>query len=303
MKICGIWPENSGTNDENSCYIFKVAAFGETTSGQTRASLIFPNELNEKLLAGLSSCLLRIQRSFWKIKFETTKKTVSILNDKLSNFEQLLFVRAVKTAWYESIGTSCAKNICRKQCHIIFHSFSFGAINFQCGAETAFYVFRGKVYLLFFSEFSSTLPGFWATVFEKECQNRTLCYQWYLLQEKKKNFNFKTSHWVSRTIFRKCWQNHFSFVRGQFLETNFFFAKTLHYGVFNFFIEKTTNIEKKHPTVLTKLLLMSTAKQCGKKNNFSKENCLLTNLLPTSGWKFTAVFPRLLSANWRIHSG
>ena len=44
-----------------------------------------------------------------------------------------------------------------------------------------------------------------------------------------------------------------------------FFAENLHYEVFNLFVEKITNLEKKNPTVLTKLHLMSTAKQCGKK--------------------------------------
>ena len=123
----------------------------------------------------------------------------------------------------------------------------------------------------FFSDFSQTLPGFLATVFEKECQNRILCYQWYLLQEKTKNFIFKTSHWVSRTIFRKGWKNHFAFVQGALFRNKMFFAENLHYEVLKLFIEKITNFEKKKPTVLTKMLLMSTAKQCGKKIVFLKK--------------------------------
>ena len=60
---------------------------------------LFSMNLNPKLLARLSNCLLPIQRSFWKKKFEITKKVVSVLKDKLSNFEQLTFVRVAKTAW------------------------------------------------------------------------------------------------------------------------------------------------------------------------------------------------------------
>ena len=48
MKICGTWPENSGTNVEKSCYLFKIAPFGKTTSGQTRASLILFTECEQK---------------------------------------------------------------------------------------------------------------------------------------------------------------------------------------------------------------------------------------------------------------
>ena len=48
MKICGIWPENSGTNVEKSCYMFKAAPVGKTTSGQTRPSSSFFNELERK---------------------------------------------------------------------------------------------------------------------------------------------------------------------------------------------------------------------------------------------------------------
>ena len=89
--------------------------------------------------------------------------------------------------------------------------------------------------------------------------------------KKDKIFNFKTSHWVSRTIFWKRWQNHFQFLsRGPFWK-KIFFAENLHYEDSNVFIEKITNFEKKNPTVLTKLLLMSTAKQCGKKIIFLKK--------------------------------
>ena len=50
-----------------------------------------------------------------------------------------------------------------------------------------------------------------------------------------------------------------------------FYSENLHYEVFNLFIKKTTNFDKKNPTLLTKLLLMSTAKQCGKKTIFLKK--------------------------------
>ena len=117
MKICGIWPENSGTNVKKSCYMFKFAPFGKTTSGQTRSSSNFSMSLSQTLLAGLSNCLPRNRRRFWKKKFETAKKTVSILYDKLLDFEQILFVRVAKTAWYESIGTFCEKYLQETMSH------------------------------------------------------------------------------------------------------------------------------------------------------------------------------------------
>ena len=154
----------------------------------------------------------------------------------------------------------------------------------------------------FFSDFSQTLPGFLATVFEKECQNRILCYQWYLLQEKTKNFNFKTSHWVSRTIFRKSWQNHFPFVQGHFLETKCFLQKTYTMKFPNFSSKKLPNLGNKIPQCWRNCFWWARRNHV-EEINFSKVNCLLTNLLPTSGWNFTAVFPWLLSASSRIHFG
>ena len=130
MKIWGIWPENSGTNVEKSWYMLKVAPFGKRTSGQTRPCSTFLMNLKHKLLAGLSNCLLRIQRSFWKKKFELTKKIVSILNDKLSGFEQILFVRVAKTAWYESIGTFCEKYLQETMSHY-FSFLQFWSNNFS----------------------------------------------------------------------------------------------------------------------------------------------------------------------------
>ena len=67
------------------------------------------------------------------------------------------------------------------------------------------------------------------------------------MQEKSKNFKFKTSHWVSRTIFRKCWQNLFPFVHGQFLETKCFLQKTYTMKFLTFSSKKITNFEKKIP--------------------------------------------------------
>ena len=63
-------------------------------------------------------------------------------------------------------------------------------------------------------------------------------------------------------------KNTFHLSRGTFWKQNVFFSEKLHYEVFNLFIEKTANFEKQNPTLLTKLLLMITAKQCGKKQFF-----------------------------------
>ena len=83
-------------------------------------------------------------------------------------------------------------------------------------------------------------------------------------KKKTKNFNFKTSHWVSRTIFREGWQNHYPCFQGHFLETKCFLQKTYTMKFLTFSSKKLPTLRKKNPTVLTKLLLMSTAKQCGK---------------------------------------
>ena len=50
-----------------------------------------------------------------------------------------------------------------------------------------------------------------------------------------------------------------------------FFAENFHYEISKLFIDEITNFEKKNPTVLTKLLLMSAAKQCRKKTIFLKK--------------------------------
>ena len=123
----------------------------------------------------------------------------------------------------------------------------------------------------FFSEFSWTLPGFWATVFEKECQNRIFCYQWHLLQKKTKSSILRLLTGFREQYFGSVDKTTFSFCPGALFGKKIFFAENLHYEDSNVFIEKITNFEKKNPTVLTKLLLMSTAKQCGKKIIFLKK--------------------------------
>ena len=69
------------------------------------------------------------------------------------------------------------------------------------------------------------------------------------MQEKTKNFKFKTSHWVSRTIFRKGWQNHFPFVQGQFLETKCFLQKTYTMKFLTFSSKKLPTLRKKPHSV------------------------------------------------------
>ena len=170
------------------------------------------------------------------------------MKDKLSNFEHLLFVTVAKTAWYESIGSICAKYLQETMSHY-FSFLQFSSNKFSVWCWNCILRVQRKSLASPFSDFSWTLPGFWATVFEKECQNRILCYQWYLLQEKTKNFNFKTSHWVSRTIFRKSWQNHFPFVQGHFLETKCFLQKTYIMKFPNFSSKKLPTLRKKSHSV------------------------------------------------------
>ena len=113
--------------------MFKIAPFGETTSGQTRPSSNYSLSLNKKFLAGPSKCLLRFQRSFWRKKIETTKKTVSILNDKLSDFEQILFASVANTAWYESIGAFCEKYLQETMSqYFSFHQFWSNKFSVWC---------------------------------------------------------------------------------------------------------------------------------------------------------------------------
>ena len=107
-----------------------------------------------KKKAGLSNCLLRIQRSFFRRKkSETTKKTVSILNDKLSNFEQLLFVRVAKTARYESIGTFCSKKLQETMSHY-FSFLQFSSNKFSVWCRNCILRVQRKSLTSFFSEFS-----------------------------------------------------------------------------------------------------------------------------------------------------
>ena len=120
--------------------------------------------------------------------------------------------------------------------------------------------------------------------------------------KKDKKLQFMTSHWVSRTIFRKGWQNHFPFVQGHFLETKCFLQKTYTMKFLNFSSKKLPNLRKKIPQCWRNCFWWARRNHVEKINS-SKENCLHTNLLPTSRWKFTAVFPRLLFVYSRIHFG
>ena len=66
--------------------------------------------------------------------------------------------------------------------------------------------------------------------------------------KKTKNFNFKTCHWVWRTIFWKGWQNHFPLIQWHYLGTKcFFLTENLHFEVSNLFFEKITKFEQKIP--------------------------------------------------------
>ena len=120
--------------------------------------------------------------------------------------------------------------------------------------------------------------------------------------KKTKNFNVKSFHWVSWTLFRRGWQNHFPFVQGHFLETKCFLQKTYTMKFSTFSSKKLPTWRKKIPQCWRNCFWWARRNNVEKKS-FSKENCLLTNLLPTSSWNFTAVFPRLLSVFSRIHYG
>ena len=153
MKICGIWPENSGTNVEKFCYMLKVAPFGKTASGQTRPSLIFLLSSNKKIFNRAVNLPSTYPEEISEEKCWNYKKTVSILNDKLSNFEQLLFVRVAKTAWYESIGTSCAKYLQETMSHY-FSFLQFSSNKFSVWCWNCILRVQRKSLTYFFSEVS-----------------------------------------------------------------------------------------------------------------------------------------------------
>ena len=160
------------------------------------------------------------------------------------------------------------RNICRKQCHISFHSLSFGAIFFLCGAETAFYVFRGKVYLLFFRNFRRHFPDFEQPFLRKNARTGFHVISDTFCKKRQKTSILRLLTGFQEQYFGRVDKTTFHLSRGTFWKQNVFFSENLHYEVFNLFIEKTTNFEKQNPTLLTKLLLVSTAKQCGKKHFF-----------------------------------
>ena len=86
--------------------------------------------------------------------------------------------------------------------------------------------------------------------------------------KKTKNFNFKTSHWVSRTIFRKGWQNHFPYVQGHFLEKKCFLQKTFTMKFLNFSPTKLPTLRKKIPQCWRNCFWWA------RRNNVEKKNFL-----------------------------
>ena len=88
VQSCTIWENNFRTNSIKLKFFNKFEP--KTPSRAVKLSSTDPEEV--------------LEEKNWKYK-----KTVSIFNDKLSDFEQILFVRVAKTAWYRSIGTFCEK--------------------------------------------------------------------------------------------------------------------------------------------------------------------------------------------------
>ena len=234
-------------------------------------------------------------------KAETTKKTVSILNDKLCHFEQLLFVRVAKTAWYESIGTFCEKYLQEAMSHY-FSFLQFWSNKFSVWCWNGILRVQRKRLSSFFWNFRRHFPDFEQPFLRKNVRTGFYVISDTFCKKKTNNFNFNTSHWVSGTIFRKGWQNHFPFVRGHFLETKCFLPKTCTKKFLNFSSKKLATLRKKIPHCWRNCFWWARRNNV-EKNNSSKGNCLLTNLLPTSGWNFMAVFPWLLSASSRKHFG
>ena len=84
VQSCTIWEINFRTNSIKFKFFNKFEP--KTLSRAVKLSSTDPEEV--------------LEEKNWNYK-----KTVSILNDKLLDFEQILFVRVAKTAWYESIGS------------------------------------------------------------------------------------------------------------------------------------------------------------------------------------------------------
>ena len=301
MKVCAIWPEKSGTNVKKSCYMFKVAPFGKTTSGQTRSSSNFSLSLNQKLLAGLSNCLLRIQRRFWKKKFETTKKTVSILNDKLLDFEQLLFVRVAKTAWYESIGTSREKYLQETMSHY-FSFLQFWSKKFSVWCWNCILRVQRKSLISFFFGISVDISRILSNRFWKRMPEQHFMLSVIPFAKKDKKLQFQVVSLCFKNNISEGLTKPLSIWPGALFGNKMFLAGNLHYEVSNLFIEKIAKFEKQIPQCWRNCFRWARRNNV-EKNDFAKENCLLTNSLPTSGWNFSAVLPTLLSAYSRIHFG
>ena len=186
------------------------------------------------------------------------------------------------------------RNIYRKQCHIIFHSFSFVAINFECGAETAFYVFRGKVYLLFFRNFRRHFPDFEQPFLRKDARtgfhviSDTFCKK----RQKTSILRLLTGFQEPRTIFRKGWQNHFQFVQGPFLETKFFLQKTYTMKILTFSSKKLPSLRKKIPQCWGNCFWWA-GRNNVEKNNFSKKKLFALKFVTDFGLEFCGSFPEV----------
>ena len=72
-KSAGFDRKNPARMSKSLVTCSKLHKWGNQLPDKLNQVPIFSMNLNEKLLAGLSNCLLFIQRSFWKKKSETTK--------------------------------------------------------------------------------------------------------------------------------------------------------------------------------------------------------------------------------------
>ena len=113
----------------------------------------------KKILAELSNCLLRIQRSFWKKKIETTKKQFPFWMINYPILCKYFFVRVAKTAWYESIGTFCEKYLQEAMSHY-FSFLQFWSNKFSVWCWNGILRVQRKRLSSFFWNFRRHFPDF-----------------------------------------------------------------------------------------------------------------------------------------------
>ena len=167
------------------------------------------------------------------------------MNDKLSIFEQLLFVRVAKTAWYESIGTSCAKYLQETMSHY-FSFLQFSSNKFSVWCWNCILRVQRKSLSSFFRNFRRHFPDIEQPFLIKDARTGFYVISDTFWKRQKTSF-LRLLTGFQEQYFGRVEKTTLHLSRGHFLETKCFLQKTYTMKFLNFSSKKLPTLRKKSP--------------------------------------------------------